>query len=70
LIENSRKTHRTTLITDYRQEPVCILPAGFHLEDTRREQIWARYEKNGASLTHDDQRELFPNEPAPQNARL
>jgi hypothetical protein len=36
------------VITDYRQEPVCILPAGFYLDDARWEQLWlddARWEQ-------------------------
>ncbi|NNJ95272.1 MAG: hypothetical protein HKP57_11045 [Halobacteria archaeon] len=58
------------VITDYRQEPVCILPVGFYLDDTRWEQIWARYGDKGAALTHDDLRELFPDEPALQDRHL
>ena len=56
--------------TDHRQEPVCILPVGFYLEDAHWEQIWARYADKGESLTHDDLRALFPEEPALQNKPL
>lgn len=58
------------VITDHRQEPVCILPAGFYLDDARWEQIWARYADKGESLTHDDLRALFPEEPALQNRQV
>ena len=54
------------VITDYRQEPVCILPTGFYLDDARWEKIWQRFEAKGESLTHDDLRVLFPDEPALQ----
>ena len=52
------------VITDYRQEPVCILPAGFQLDDARREHIRAHSEAKGASPTHDDLRDMFSDEPA------
>ena len=52
------------VITDYRQEPVCILPAGFRLDDSRWTKIWARYAEKGEALTHDDLRLMFPDEPA------
>ncbi len=58
------------VITDYRREPVCILPAGFHLDDSRWAAIWQRYETTGACLTHEDLRELFPDEPALQKKPL
>lgn len=57
------------VITDHRQEPVCILPMGFYLDDARWEQIWARYADKGESLTHDDLRALFPEEPVLKNPR-
>jgi hypothetical protein len=40
------------------------LPAGFELGDDGREQIRARYEEKGASLSRDDLRDMFPDEPA------
>ena len=52
------------VISDYRQEPACILPAGFRLDDSRWTKIWARYAEKGEALTHDDLREMFPGEPA------
>lgn len=58
------------IITDYRQEPVCILPAGFYLDDQRWDAIWQRFGLKGSSLTHDDLRELFPDEPVLQKRRL
>ena len=57
------------VITDHRREPVCILPRGFHLNDERWEAIWKRFEEKGAALTHDDLRELFPDEPVLQNTK-
>lgn len=58
------------IITDHRKEPVCILPVGFYLDDARWEAIWARYESKGESLTHDDLRALFPDEPALHKRRI
>ena len=55
------------VINDHRQEPLCILPVGYYLDDARREQIRARHADMGASLTYDDVRALFPDEPALKN---
>jgi hypothetical protein len=60
------KLNEPRVITDYRREPVCILPAGFHLDDARWEAIWQRFEEKGTALSHDDLRALFPDEPALQ----
>jgi hypothetical protein len=57
------KLREPRVITDYRHEPVCILPAGFYLDDTLWETIWQRFEEKGACLSHDDLRVLFPGEP-------
>ena len=58
------KLKEPRVITDHRREPVCILPAGFYLDDARWERIWARFEEKGEALSHADLRELFPDEPA------
>ena len=58
------------VITDHRKEPVCILPAGFRLDNTRWEKIWQRFEEKGESLTHDDLRTMFPDESALQNNKV
>ena len=63
----SGKLTEPRVITDYRREPVCILPAGFYFDDHRWERIWQRYEEKGEALTRDDLRALFPDEPALQN---
>jgi hypothetical protein len=46
--------------TDYRREPVCILPIGFYFDDDRREKIWQRYDKKGALLTRETCSHCFP----------
>jgi len=51
------------VITDCRGEPVCILPIGFCFTDDRWQEIRQRYEGKGASLSHEDLRALFPDEP-------
>ncbi|MCW8853805.1 MAG: hypothetical protein OQK72_03795 [Gammaproteobacteria bacterium] len=51
------------VITDYNNKPVCILPTGFYFDDSRWDAIWNRFESKGESLTMDDLRELFPDEP-------
>jgi hypothetical protein len=58
------KLKEPRVITDHRQEPVCILPSGFYFDDARWNRIWERYEEKGESLTHEDLRNLFPDEPA------
>ena len=58
------KLKEPRVITDHRQEPVCILPSGFYFDDARWTRIWERYEEKGESLTHEDLRTLFPDEPA------
>lgn len=50
------------VITDYRGEPVCILPVGFYFSDERWQTIWQCYEEKGRTLTHADLRTLFPDE--------
>ena len=51
------------VITDFNNKPVCILPTGFYFDDQRWELIWQRYDEKGESLTMDDLRLLFPDEP-------
>jgi len=52
------------VITDYRGEPVCILPIGFYFTDDRWQAIWQRFEEKDEALSHEDLRALFPDEPA------
>ena len=51
------------VITDYRGEPVCILPIGFYFTDERWQAIWQRFEEKDEALSHEDLRILFPDEP-------
>ena len=60
----SGKLKEPRVITDHQREPVCILPAGFYFDDERWERIWQRFEEKGEPLSHDDLRDLFPDEPA------
>ncbi|MDH5735960.1 MAG: hypothetical protein OEY87_07540 [Gammaproteobacteria bacterium] len=57
------KLKEPKVITDYNNKPVCILPTGFYFDDSRWELIWERYDQKGESLTMDDLRLLFPDEP-------
>ena len=50
------------IITDYNQRMVCILPPGFYFDDTRWEEIWARYEEKGDTLTSVDLLQMYPDE--------
>jgi hypothetical protein len=50
------------IITDYNQRMVCILPPGFYFDDARWEQIWARYDEKGETLTSIDLLEMYPDE--------
>ncbi|MDH5570747.1 MAG: hypothetical protein OEY89_03215 [Gammaproteobacteria bacterium] len=51
------------VITDFNNKPVAILPQGFYFDDTRWDMIWQRFEQKGESLTMEDLRDLFPDEP-------
>ena len=64
------KLKEPMVITDYRQEPVCILPVGFYFDDERWEKIWARFAAQGKPLTRADLLELFPDEPVLQETRM
>ena len=58
------------VITDYLNKPVCILPVGFYFDDQRWDAIWKRFDEKGESLTMDDLRNLFPDEPTLQTPEL
>ena len=58
------------VITDFNNKPVCILPVGFYFDDQRWEMIWEKYDIKGESLTMDDLRELFPDDPSLQSDKL
>ena len=51
------------VITDFNNKPVALLPVGFYFDDDRWEKIWQRYDEKGESLTMEDLRELFPDDP-------
>jgi len=50
------------VLTDFNNDPVCILPRGFLLNDERWELIWSLHEKLNRFINHDDLRALFPDE--------
>ena len=52
------------IITDFNNDPICILPIGFNLTDERWERLWAHYDKVEAFITHEELQRLFPDEPA------
>ena len=54
------------VITDFNNKPVCILPVGFYFDDQRWEMIWQRYDEKGESLTLEDLRQMFPDDPTLQ----
>ena len=56
--------------TDYRREPVCILPIGFYFDDDLWEKIWQRFDEKGAPLTREDSSDLFPEEPVLKRDRV
>ncbi len=55
------------VITDFNNKPVALLPVGFYFDDNRWECIWEEYDRKGESLTMEDLRRLFPDEPSLQN---
>ena len=57
------------VITDFNNDPVCILPSGFQLTDERWELIWCLHEKLNRFINHDELRELFPDEASLKLAR-
>lgn len=50
------------VITDFNNNPVCILPKGFYFDDERWDMIWAFFDKKGESLTMEDLYTLFPDD--------
>ena len=54
------------VITDFNNKPVCILPVGFYFDDQRWEMIGQRYDEKGESLTLEDLRQMFPDDPTLQ----
>ena len=50
------------VITDFNNDPVCILPRGFLLTDERWELIWSLHENLNRFINHDELRSLFPEE--------
>jgi hypothetical protein len=64
------KLREPMVITDYRREPVCILPVGFYFDDARWEMIWARFDEKGEALTREDLVELFPDEAVLKETRV
>ena len=64
------KLKEPRVITDHNREPVCILPTGFYFDDARWDRIWERYEEKGESVTHEDLRTLFPDDPALESRKV
>lgn len=64
------KLREPMVITDYRREPVCILPVGFYFDDARWKMIWARFDEKGEALTREDLVELFPDEAVLKETRV
>ena len=58
------------VITDFNNNPVCILPKGFYFDDQRWDRIWALFDEKGESLTMQDLLTLFPDEPTLQTTPL
>jgi hypothetical protein len=48
------------VITDFNNDPVCILPSGFLLSEERWALIWSLHEKLNRFINHDELRKLFP----------
>ncbi|VAW60499.1 hypothetical protein MNBD_GAMMA11-460 [hydrothermal vent metagenome] len=62
----SGKLIEPKVITDFNNNPVALLPKGFIFDDHRWESIWAEYDKKGESLTSEDLKRLFPDDPSLQ----
>jgi hypothetical protein len=58
------------VITDFNNEPVCILPSGFYFDDNRWDMIWQRFEEKGSSLTMEDLKNMFPDDETLQAPEL
>ncbi|VAW60731.1 hypothetical protein MNBD_GAMMA09-1497 [hydrothermal vent metagenome] len=58
------------VITDFKNMPVAILPKGFYFSDERWETIWTEYDKKGESLTSEDLKRLFPDDPSLHSAAV
>ncbi|MDQ1363630.1 MAG: hypothetical protein QG652_1492 [Pseudomonadota bacterium] len=62
----SGKLTEPKIISDFNNNLIAMLPIGFYLDDERWDKIWQRYDEKGASLTMEDLRNLFPDEPVLQ----
>jgi len=60
----SGKLIEPKVITDLNNDPVALLPKGFTFNDERWDSIWAEYDKKGQSLTSEDLKRLFPDDPS------
>ncbi len=58
------KLKEPKLLTDFNNDPVCILPIGFLLTDDRWDKIWALHEQLNRFIGHQELLELFPEEEA------
>lgn len=61
-----QKLKEPRVLTDFKNDAVCILPIGFELTDERWEQIWDLHEKLNRFIGHDELLQLFPEEAALQ----
>ena len=64
------KLKEPKVLTDFNNDAVCILPAGFELTDERWDQIWALHESLNRFIGHDELLELFPDEPTLRERRV
>jgi len=64
----SGKLIEPKVITDFNNKPVALLPTGFMFNDQRWEVIWTEYDRKGESLTSEDLKRLFPDDPSLQVA--
>ena len=60
----SGKLTEPKVITDFNNKPVALLPNGFYFSDERWETIWQEYDRKGESLTMEDLKRLFPDDPS------
>lgn len=58
----SQVIEEAKLITDFNNDPVCMLPPGFVLDDQRWEQIWTLHEQLKRYTNHAELHALFPEE--------
>jgi tRNA(Leu) C34 or U34 (ribose-2'-O)-methylase TrmL len=62
------KLNQPYVITNIKQELVCVLPKGFDFDDKKWQKIWDEYDRKKSTLHMQDLKNIFPYEKSLQKA--